>query len=258
VLAEAEIEMMYGDLDRSRAALDRAHRTWPDRPEVLLVESQFAVLAGDFDRALDLSSRACELDPLPWTWRRAKAHSLQLRVQRIDMNDPPPGDLESIRTEASALRDRARAAFDRQLEARAEQILAYTNPDPFDFVVGLERVLELEPGDPSAGAQFIEQVHGLWAAGVPLQDLPRERAERVIVVAEGLVARHAVEPRCLTREQLLASALRGARMATVLDERDRAVQLGATVHDWLQSAPDERVRAELDALRGELGVERWR
>jgi hypothetical protein len=223
----------------------------------VLVESQFALLDGDLDRALDLSRRACELEPLPWTWRRAMAFGLQLSVQRIDMNAPPTAELEAIRAEALTLRDRARAAFDREIEARAEQILAYTMLDPFDYLAGLERVLELEPGDPSSAAQFIELVLGLWRAGVPVQDLPRERAMRAVALAEGIVARHAAEPRCLARPQLLASALGGARLACAIDERNRAAELGATLHDWLQTEPDPRVQAELDALRDELHLEQW-
>jgi len=266
-LAEAEIELMHGDLEKCRAVLTVAGRTWPNRPELTLIDSHLAVLAGDTERALSLSRTACADSRLPWTWRRAMAHYLALRAQGIDMAhyltqraqgvDVQPPSAAAIRTDATLLRTRARAAFDSHHEARAENILAYMALDPELYLAGLERVLELEPGDPTASAQFIEQVYSLLVDAMPLAGRFTERAARAVRFAHAIVARRRIEPRCLTRQQFVMSTLYGADLAARLGERDSARQLGAVVQIALQQHPDQTLQEFLDGLRTELGIDSW-
>lgn len=257
VLAEAEVELMHGDVERCRERLAVAGEGWPGRPEITLVESHLAALDGDLDRALALSADACANDPLPWTWRRATAHWLALRLERALRAGGSAAEVGAIAADARELRRRSRAAFDTTHEARAENILAFLASDPEQYVAGLERVLELEPGDPAAALQFVEQVWAWVEAGQPLEGRLRQRAERAVELVEAGVRKRRAAPRALSDPQFVKSTLDGARIAARLGDIAAAKRLGAAVHGLLQRHPDRDGQAMLEALARELGIDDW-
>ncbi|MCA8948492.1 MAG: serine/threonine protein kinase [Planctomycetes bacterium] len=256
VLAEAENELFGGETARCREKVAEAAERWPGHPELALIESQLAVLDGDIDRALALSESACHADALPWTWRRAMAHWLSLRVGASG-GDPNGPAAASIVADARELLRRSRLAFDRTHEASAEHVLAFLEPDPEDYVAGLERVLELQPGKPFASLQFVEQVSAWTTAGLPLAGTLRQRAERAVGLADALIVRHRAEPRCVSGPQLLQTTLQGARLAADLDSTADAKRLAGVAHTLLQQYPDPEQQKTLDQLARDLGIDRW-
>ncbi|MCA8948486.1 MAG: serine/threonine protein kinase [Planctomycetes bacterium] len=259
LLTEIDIELLHGSVERCRASLAVANERWPGRPEVALAEAHVAALDGDLDRARALANAAVATARAPWTWRRAMAYGLGLRVADALVRSPTGPDSESsevasIAADARELRERARAAFDPEHEARAEHVLAFLSPDPETYVNGLERVLELEPGDAVASMQFVEQIAAWGDAGLPLAGRLRARAERAVGLAEGVARRRRTEPRCLEDLQLAHTALCGAQVAVALGEGPAARRLGAVAHAVLGRSEEATLRARLEALGRELGI----